>query len=247
MKRNLMAAIIGLMAVAANAGVKIPYTEIPYNVNYHWGIIDVMIAHGIVTIESDGDTFHGTLDGVSIPWEGHVILVSDTLDFDILPTTGISKESVNYQSGWYRRPKAKYFRSKDYDPANPEIFKNIAGKGAYNASDDSMEAITVTSDMLGMYYYARELDLPNMKPGQKVTIPIEGKYAQEAVLTYLGEGVYQEDNRTFSTYDCQFEYTYNGKLSGYQVKMQVGKDTKLPLMISASLPLGRVEMLYTGE
>lgn len=247
MKRSLLSAIVLSLAATAYCGVTIPFTEIPYNVNYHWGIIDVNIAHGIVTVESDGNTFHGTLDGVSIPWEGHVILVSDTLDFNIAPAAGLSRENVNYQAGWYRRPKTKYFRSKNYDAGNPEIYKNIAGEGEYDASHDSMEAITVTSDMLGMYYYAHELDFPKMNSGDKVTIPIEGKFAEEVVVTYLGEGIYQENNNNHPTYDLQFEYTYNGSLSGYQVKMKVGKDNKLPLFISASLPVGKVEMLYTGD
>ena len=247
MKKIFTSFFLMLMALVARAGVTIPYTEIPYNVNYHWGIIDVNIAHGIVAVESDGNQFQGTLDGVSIPWEGHVILVSDTLHFQIEPSSSLSKENVTYQSGWYRRPKVKYFRSKEYDSGNPEIYKNIAGGGQYNASDDSMEAITVTSDMIGMFYYARELDFSKMKAGQKVTIPINGKFAQEVVVTYLGEGVYQEENKNFSTFDCQFEYTYNGVLSGYQVKMKVGRDSLLPLFISASLPVGKVEMLYTGD
>ena len=247
MRKIIFATILGICFVAAKAGVTIPLTEIPYNVNYHWGIIDVNIAHGIVTIESDGNNFHGTLDGVSIPWERHVILVSDTLDFALAPTDGLSKEIVNYQSGWYRRPNANYFRSKQYDPANPANYKNIAGKGDYNASHDSMEAITVTSDMLGMYYYANEIDFPSLKVGEKITIPIEGQYAQEVVVTYLGEGSYEENNETFPTYNLQFEYTYEGSLSGYQVHMRVGKENRLPLFISASLPVGKVEMLYTGE
>lgn len=244
MKKLLVAIIVGLVFVSAKAGISIPLTEIPYNVNYHWGIINVNIAHGIVTIKSDGDNFYGTLDGVSIPWEGHVILVSDTLDFNIAPAEGLSRELVNYQAGWYRRPKTRYFKGKNYDPANPDIYKNIAGKGNYNASDDSMEAITVTSDMLGMYYYANEIDFANMNEGETVTIPIEGTYAQKVVVTYLGEGTYQDEDKTYPTYNCQFEYTYDGKMSGYEVMMKVGKENKIPMMISASLPVGKVEMLY---
>lgn len=247
MKKVLTIIMLAAFSMVARAGVTIPFTQIPYNVNYHWGIIDINIAHGIVEIESDGNNFHGTLDGVSIPWEGHVILVSDTLDFNTIPTSGLSKEKINYQSGWYRRPKANYFKSKNYDPANPENYKNIAGNGHYNASNDSMEAITVTSDMLGMYYYAHEIEFDKLQPGQKMTIPIEGVYAKEVVVTYLGEGQYEENNITYPTYNLQFEYTYGDTLSGYQVHMRVGKENRIPLFISASLPVGKVEMLYTGE
>lgn len=247
MKRIFYTALFCVTCFLAKSGVTIPYTEIPYNVNYHWGIIDVNIAHGNVTIESDGNSFMGTLDGVSIPWEGHVILVSDTLDFNIIPSSGLSKEKVNYQAGWYRRPKVKYFRNKNYNPGNPQIYKNIAGQGLYNASNDSMEAITVTSDMLAMFYYAHEFNFDSMKPGHQIVIPIDGDYAQEVLVTYMGPGTYSEGNAVYSTQDVQFEYTYGGKLSGYQVQMKIGDKTRLPLFISASLPMGKVEMLYTGD
>lgn len=245
MKKLLLVSFISLLSLCGSAAVVIPFTEIPYNVNYHWGIINVNIAHGFVKIQSDGTTFHGTLDGVSIPWEGHVILVSDTLTIKPLAGGAIEKEKVVYQSGWYRRPKANYYRSKNYDPGNPDNYKNLKGEGRYNASHDSMEAICVTSDMIGMFYYARTINFDSMTKGQQFTIPIEGEYASEVVVTYTGPGSYSVEDETYNTYNCQFEYTYEGKLSGYQVKMRIDKITKLPVFISASLPVGRVEMLYT--
>ena len=248
MKKAILVILMAVFGLACRAGVTIPYTVIPYNVNYHWGIIDVMIAHGFVKIQSDGQNFRGTLDGTSIPWEGHIILVSDTLEFKTAPNSGgLSKEIVDYQAGWYRHPKVNYFHSAQYDSANPAIYKNIAGQGEYDASGSSMEAITVTSDMLGMFYYAHEIDFGSMNPGQHIVVPIEGKYAQEVVITYEGEGTYTVDNRTYNTYNCKFEYNYGGSMSGYPVEMKIGQTLKTPLFISASLPLGRVEMLYSGD
>ena len=230
--------------MVSKAAITIPATEIPYNVNYHWGIIDVNIAHGTVKYKCDGTNFHGTLDGVSIPWEGHVILVSDTLDTQMLPGGKYSKEKVEYQSGWYRRPKAKYFRSNNYDASNPANYKNIAGHGSYDASNASMEAITITSDMIGMYYYAHEIDFESLQPNQEIIIPIEGVYAQELKVTYLGKGSYEIDNVSYPTYNVMFEYNYNGKMSGYPVQMRIHTTDRLPVFLSASIPVGRIEMIY---
>lgn len=237
--------VLSCMAfITTKAGVPISNTEIPYNVNYHWGIIDVNIAHGTVKYECDGTNFHGTLDGVSIPWEGHVILVSDTLETQMLPGDKYSTEKIDYQSGWYRRPKAKYFRSADYDASNPECYKNIAGGGKYDASNASMEAITITSDMIGMYYYAHEIDFESLEPNQQFTIPIQGVYAQEVKVTYLGKGNYEIENTTYPTYNIMFEYNYNGKMSGYPVQMRIRTTDRLPIFLSASIPVGKVEMIY---
>lgn len=244
MKKIIIPIILCFVSIAAEAGIVIPSTVIPYNVNYHWGIIDVNIAHGTVKYQSDGTNFHGTLDGVSIPWEGHVILVSDTLDTQMVAGNKYSKEKVEYQSGWYRRPKAKYFRSNDYDAANPENYKNIAGRGSYDASNASMEAITITSDMIGMYYYAHEIDFDSLQPNQQITIPIEGVYAQEVTVTYLGKGSYEIENTTYPTYNIMFEYNYNGKMSGYPVQMRIRQTDRLPIFLSASIPVGKVEMIY---
>lgn len=229
----------------ANAQGSIPRQEIPYNVNYRWGLIDVNIARGIVKIESDGSNFYGTLDGTSIPWEGKIICVSDTLQARMGEEGGRWKEFVEYQNGWYRHPSVSSFRSSTYNPDDPALYKSIDGKGAYDASNDSMEAITVTSDMLGMYYYFHFINFEAMTPGSSFTIPIAGQYAQEVEITYNGKGTYTVDGDTYPTYDCSFEYNYGNRMSGYPVECQVGATSRLPLMLSASLPVGRVEMLYT--
>ncbi|MCH5229394.1 MAG: hypothetical protein J1F12_05300 [Muribaculaceae bacterium] len=244
MKRALLSCLVVFSVVALWAGVTIPPTEVPYNVNYHWGIINVNIAHGSVKYHCDGTNFSGTLDGVSIPWEGHVIIIADTLETQMLPGSKFSTEKINYQSGWYRRPKAKYFRSPDYNPANPEIYRTIAGAGEYSASPNSMEAIAITSDMVGMYYYANELDFENMTPNEKITIPIQGIYAQEVQVTYLGKGSYEIENTVYPTYNIMFEYNYQGKMSGYPVQMRIDCKNRLPIFLSASIPVGKVEMIW---
>lgn len=228
----------------AKSQTVIPRQEIPYNVKYHWGLVDVMIARGNVVVESDGRNFYGTLDGTSIPWEGKIICVSDTLHAEMNIEGGNIHETVLYQNGWYRHPSVAQFRGACYNPDDPAIYKNIAGGGSYDASDDSMEAIMVTSDMIGMYYMAHVLNFPAFKPGDRFTIPINGRYAHEVVITYQGEGTYSVDGDTYPTYNCTFEYSYGEGLSGYPVECQIGVSNRIPLLFSASLPVGKVEMLY---
>lgn len=239
-----MLLFVGMAVLSASSAVKIPPTVVPYNVNYHWGIIDVNIAHGTVKYECDGSRFYGTLDGVSIPWEGHVILVSDTLDTQMLPGNKYSLEKINYQSGWYRRPKTKYYRSDDYDPSNPDNYKNIAGQGNYDASNNSMEAIAITSDMIGMYYYANEIDFESLQQNEEIDITIDGQYEQKLKITYQGKGSYEIENVVYPTYNVMYEYNYKGKMSGYPVLMRIRQTDRLPLFISASIPVGRIEMIY---
>ena len=229
--------------VPAKAQVNIPYQEIPYDVHYHWGLVDLMIAHGLVTIQTEGQNFSATLDGNSIPWEGRVFCVSDTLQATMTPTDGLSHETVTYENGWYMKPKASQYRSDGFDPSNPANYKNIQGQGELNASGSTMEAITVTADMLGLFYYFREMDFDNMTPGNSITIPISvpGGYDQSVVVTYNGCGDYNGS----PTFDVDFQYTYHGVPSGYTVQARVDTARRIPLLISANLPAGHVEMIQT--
>lgn len=245
MKNRIVMALMAAFAfTGASAQIDIPYTEIGYDVNYHWGIIDVMIARGTVTVECNNGEFRGTLDGTSIPWEGHIICVSDTLNAYMEGSGAGIRETVQYQNGWYRRPPVSYFRSGGYNPENPANYRNITGQGAYDASDDTMEAITITSDMIGMYYYARVIDFAAMRPGERIVVPIQGPFSREVVITYQGQSVYSRYGDNYPVYDCTFEYGYGGRLSGFPVECKIGASSRLPLYFGASLPVGTVELLY---
>lgn len=242
MKKILLTLFVMLTAMGLKAQVNIPYTELNYNVHYHWGFINVMIGHGQVTLQTDGSNFTGTLDGNTIPWNGRVFCLSDTLQASMSP----SLERVSYINGWYRKPKVSEFRSSSYNPDLTANFKNIKGEGTLNADANTMEAVTVTADMLGMFYYFRDMDFESMSVGQQVTIPIQKPdgVSDRVVVTYKGKSNYNGGGGSYSTYAVDFEYSYRGAMSGYVVSSEVSADERIPVLISASLPIGKVEMIY---
>lgn len=246
MKKIVLLLTACALCIVANAQMVIPRQVVHYDVNYKWGIIDVNIAHGTVAFQSDGNNFYGTLDGTSIPWEGRIICVSDTLQATMSLLGGTFSETVDYQAGWYRRPPVDYFRSASYNAANPAYYRNTAGGGSYDASDDTMEAITVTADMIGMYYYSHAIDFSRLQPGNRVNVTIQGPFSRELVITYNGLGEYSAGGRTYPVYDCTFEYGYHGSMSGFPIECKIGTRERFPLYLGASLPVGRVEMLYQG-
>lgn len=235
--KNIYALIAGMAAaVGASAQVTIPYQEIPYDVHYHWGLIDVMIAHGRATIQTDGNEFRATLDGNSIPWEGRVFCVSDTLNAEMIPQAeGLPRERVTYQNGWYLKPRVMQFNSGAFHPDDPVNYKNILGQGELDASGETMEAITVTSDMLALFYYFRAIDFERMSPGQQLFIPAEGGFARGVTVTYNG--------MTDGKYTVDFQYTYDGAPSGYTVQCQIEPWSRVPALMTASLPVGHVSLI----
>ncbi len=241
MKKLVTAGMLALVAAGASAQINIPYQEIDYNVRYHLGLIHVDIAHGQATIQTDGDRFSATLNGHSIPWEGHVFCVSDTLEAVMTPKAdGVSGECVTYQNGWYMKPRAEEYAGGGFTAGCGVPYKNILGNGDLNASDDTMEAITVTSDMLGMFYYFREIDFESLAPGQCINIPISGGLSREVSVTYNGHS--QDESTGSPVYSADFEYSYEGVPSGYAVHAVIDAYSRLPLLLSAELPIGHVEM-----
>lgn len=240
MKKTILLLIAFVAALTGSAQVQIPYQELSYNVHYHFGIVDVNIGHDMVTLSSQGNQFNATLDGNTIPWEGRIFCVSDTLNATMSPGSPVSRERVDYENGWYLKPKVMEYRSEGFVASNPANYKNIQGLGNLDADPQTMEAVTVTADMLGMFYYFHEIDFGSMSPGQQITIPIEGGYSQFATVTYNGLSSYGG----YATYSVTFEYSYQGVSSGYPVQAQVDRSSRIPVLLSADLAIGHVEMIY---
>ncbi len=240
MKKTILLLFAFVAALSGMAQVQIPYQELGYEVHYHWGLVNVNIGHGKVTLSSQGDQYNATLDGNTIPWEGRIFCVSDTLNATMTPGTPFSRETVDYENGWYLKPKVMEYRSDGFVASNPANYKNIQGQGNLDADPQTMEAVTVTADMLGMFYYFHEIDFASMSSGQQVTIPIAGGYSRSVTVTYNGESTYGG----YSTYSVTFEYSYDGVSTGYPVQAQVARDSRIPVLLSADLAIGHVEMIY---
>lgn len=247
MKRIPLIIMLLMCVFGANSMVNIPPTELNYNVHYHWGFVNVMIAHGVVDMQTDGENFIASLDGNSIPWNGRVFCISDTLKAVMTPSpSGLSNERVTYENGWYMKPKTEAYRNINYSLQNPADYKNINGQGTLDADGETMEAVTVTADMLGLFYYFHEIDFENMNEGDQITIPFTGQDGTpgKVEVTYRGKSTYKTDEMTYPTYSVCFEYSYHGAMSGYPVLAEVAMETRIPVLLSANLPIGKVEMIY---
>ena len=235
--------------LVTKAQVNIPYQEIHYDAHYHWGPINVRIGHALVTVQADDSrNFFATLDGNSIPWEGHVFCVADTLRALMTSPPEVSHEKILYINGWYMKPKVAQYKSRSFDPDSPANYKNIHGQGSLSAGASTMEAIDVTANMLGLFYYFHELDFDKMAVGKSLTIPIEipGGGNEKVVITYNGKTHYEIDGVSYPAYQTVFEYSYHGAMNGYPVNCIVSANDRIPLHFSAQIPIGHVELTYSS-
>lgn len=218
----------------ANA-IDMPETTFEYSVQYKWGFIDVAIGNAVAHVSINNDNLSGTLAGHSIPWEGRIFSVGDTIQANMTPTT----QTNTYINGWYRKPHV----DQTVDTNNPANYRTIQGQGTLNASGSTIEAITITAQMIGLFYYAQVLDFDSMSPGDKTTINItsQGLSPETLVITY--NGINQEHGTpTDQVYDITFEYSYNGEMSNYPVECKISTTDRVPVYFAADLKIGHVDM-----
>lgn len=238
--RLLIATLISMaFAIKANA-IDMPQTQLNYKVQYRWGIIDVAIGQGIATISIDNDNLQGTLAGESIPWEGRVFSIGDTLTAVMSPTV----QQNQFITGWYRKPKT----GQNVDIDNPAHYRTIQGQGSLNASPETMEAVTITANMIGLFYYAKSIDFATMNPGEIVEIDITNQDGspEKLQITYNGNGQ-STSGANQEVYDITFNYTYQGEYTNYPVKCEISTAEKLPVYFGADLKIGHVDMYLAQQ
>lgn len=239
MKRLLsIFAILSLMRPSVQAVVDIPSTNANYDVIYHWGLINKVAGHGNVSFHTDGNEFMGTLEGRSIPWEGRIYTVESSLSAIFVPSkNGPSQEIVTGMQGVYTKPKVG--ETGDFP------FKNIYGDGTLDASPETMEAVNVMTQMISMFYYAKDIDFTSLQPGASLVIPIQrGKSTQSLYVSYLGQSNYSYGDYSTPVYKIVFRYTFNGAPDRYPVTCLIGRYNRMPVQFSADLLIGHIKMCY---
>lgn len=231
-----------LMAFGSvNAGVVLNNETLRYDAEYHLGIVRITAGRAEINVNLDGDMFSGTFNGQSIPWHDRIYAISDTLRASMTKTAGLSLEKVVYENGWYTKPKVKQLTSGKYDSRKPKNYKTIYGQGELDASNGTMEAVTITADMLSLFYYFKEIDFAAMKRGQTIRIPVtlpDGDI-QHVVITYKGADNFNDHK----TYKVVFEYSYHGQMANYPVTCQIDQDSRIPLLFSANIKIGHIELV----
>ncbi|MCM1348309.1 MAG: DUF3108 domain-containing protein [Firmicutes bacterium] len=239
MKHLVLSIFASLAALSCAAAVNIPRTSLTYDVMYHLGPINKIAGNAYVDFNTAGNRFYASLQGHSIPWGGKIYTVHTSLSATFSsPRGGVSTENVNGIQGVYTKPEVGQ---------NPRTapYRTISGGGTLDASGGTMEAVTIMSDMLSIYYYAHQLGFGTMQPGHRVEIPvIENGREQTLYITYNGVEQYSYNGYSSEAYSITFQYTYHGAPDRYPVTCLIGTDNRIPLLFSAHILIGHVEMRY---
>ncbi len=245
---TLLLGIAALCILTAGADLDAQENNYRYKIEYDFMGLKKTAAHARVGIKIDGQKFTGTLNGHSIEWGGRYYTVSDTLVARMYHTNGHLnvREEVVFKIGWYSKPTAAEAADGMYVFNNPKMYKNTDGMGLLDASEETMEAVSITTDMLAMFYSYRKIDFDRIMPGREYLVSITGMNGarQHLLFRYLGLSKYKINGVEYPTYQTEFEYYFNGRPSGYTVSCEVERESRLPLVFSGKLKIGKVAMIY---
>ena len=161
--------------------------KIVFNISYNWHAVQTDVAKGVLTVGQEN------LNGEKV-W--HTALTMQTAPFfDVFFKIRETFESWFALKGVEPRKFHRDSKEGDYHAINDYIYDRKAGKIHANVAywDKEQESIDIpygdcTYDVTALFYYARRMDFPNLKPGTvyKVSIAID-KEVQVANLTYIGK------------------------------------------------------------
>lgn len=228
--------LMAVMVISAGA------VTLKYKFDYHWGFINKMAAQGTVTLDDDGETFTATLNGHTIPWGGREYTVSDTLRMiSSRGADGRDEFHETYRAGWYSKPFIAAIQDGSYKPFSPSNYKTISGLGSLSVSPQTMEAVSISVDMLAMYRIFHSIDFSSLTSGQTVTIPVKmpDGTTSHSYVTYKGAASYEGT----PSYEVEVLTTYRGSKSNYPVTCQISRDSCVILLMQASIAIGDIRMI----
>ncbi len=238
MKIRTLASMIMLTCLFASAKVTLPSSPLTYQACYHCGFVKISAGDALITLNLDDDRLTATLNGQSVPIGHRTYAISDTLIASMIETDGMPKEIVTYENGWYSKPRHYHAPIIFNNPAN---YRNIHGEGDLDASSGTMEAVTISTDMLALFYYFRTIDFENLTEGQKINIAIDlpDGDVQQLVIDFEGK----DNFNGHDSYKLTFNYSYHGSMSNYPVTAQIDTQSRLPLQLSADIKIGHIELI----
>ena len=199
MKRFYFALITLLTVTAFNSSaISFPDSPLTYEARYHCGFIKINAGLAEIGLSLDGNNFMATMNGQSVPIGHTVYAISDTLCANMTPVAdGLSKETVTYENGWYAKPHEESSATPVPNFIDPTRYKNTMGGGDLNASSETMEAITISADMLAMFYYAQQFDYSSMQPGQsfEMTVTLPDGDTQQVAVVFDGHEILERSPR----------------------------------------------------
>lgn len=249
MKRFLLLfSLIVLFLVSARAA---DTEKFNYVVTYKWGLIQKDAGDVEITkVPKDGG-YQLKLVAKTKPWADHVYKVRDTL---ISITQKEKYRPIRYsyiahEKNKYRRDEIKFSYAGGKVTGDSQKYKEDKN-GKVNKTSSVLEATGSVYDMLSVYFFLRDIDYPNLKPGESVKATIfSGSKAENLDVRCIGkEKIQLRDKTEREAWHIVFKFTQaGGKKSSDDINCWISTDpSHVPLLIVGNLPIGTIRVNYVG-
>lgn len=225
--------------------------DLTYRVMFKWGLINSQAGNATLSLRSHGDNYAATLIAQSEPWADKIYRVRDTL-YSTMKKQGLVAtryEKHAHEDGKYSKDIVIYDRQGDNVTGHCTRIRQKDDKPA-TTETTTINAVGTTVDMLSVYYYVRAMDFSSLKPGTTITINIfSGKRNERLSLKYVGIEDVKIDKTKHRTYRVNFSFTSDGKKkSSDDMTTWISIDSRrIPLKLEGKLPVGKVQVFYTGK
>lgn len=238
----LVVTVMALLPAIAMAWM-VPDEVLHYNVRFKWGFIDANA--GIVELTTrnipDSNLFKATLSGKSVNILNHYYGASDTIIGTLMSD---SVRSV-YTQNLLRADGQFAIETVTYPGGNSKdgkVVKHLPN-GQVIRERISHYGGGVTVDLLGVFYYIRQIDYTLMKQGDTVKVNVfSGKDAETLSILYNGITSADSLGTTVPAFDITLNFTNNsGNAAASKMNVKIStSSSRIPLIFNGSLKVGHL-------
>lgn len=236
----VLAAIVPMLSRAWT----VPDETLAYNIKYKWGFLDANAGRATITTRNLPGTnqFRATLTGRSVDLLGHYYGAGDTIVGTLMADTlrSVSTQHLTYTDGEFQIETVTY-------PGAGQKYGHVVRQmpgGKVLRSRISHYGGGLTLDLLGVYYYMRQVDYEQMKEGESVTVNIfSGKNPEMLTVTYNGRTMADSCGVTVPAYEVALQFSTPGPGSSTDqlTALISASDQRVPLQVTGSLKFGHID------
>lgn len=223
--------------------------EINYVVSYKWGIIHKDAGDAKIIKKPKDNGYELKLIGITKPWADRIYKMRDTLVSIVDKKDYLPKKYVRtaHEKGKYSRDEINFQHLGDVTKGTGIKYRQKKDGTVYQKEIDS-EGKSPAYDLLSVFFYLRNLDFESMKPNDVVvTSVLSGDQSEKLTVSCKGkEKVKLQDKTEQDAWHIQFKFTSRGgKKSSDDIDCWISDDdSRIPLLVIASLPVGHIRCTY---
>lgn len=237
------------LAITAYAGS--PET-LYYVVTYKWGLIQKDAGDVKITKHDQGDKYELRLVAKTRPWADRIYRLRDTL----VSVTKKEKYApltytyIAHEKNKYRRDDIKFTYSGNTVKGDAKKYKSDKN-GNVTGDTHQLEGTFPAYDMLSVYFFLRDIDYANLKPGESIHATIFSG-SKEEFLDVRCEGkemITLRDKTEHEAWHILFKFTQKGGTkSSDDIDCWISTAAPhIPLLIIGNLPIGQVRVNYQAN